>query len=207
MITEIGLVASTLSTGGRIRKNPVLAMALLLALLCSSLSAEEKKEAATPTMPQMEMGAPKELKKMHWQLGNWKAQMKHKMDPSGPWMEETGSGKIFLSLDSCVIQSEFSNPMMGMSMKGMGMLTYSRDMKKYQSYWVDNIFGSPSFYECDLDSAGNMTCEGLDRMMGMTYHGRTVAKQVNANSWTFEYFMSMDGKMWDKSMEMTLTRQ
>jgi len=167
----------------------------------ASVSAEEAKCDAG--MPTMEMGAPIELKTVYWELGDWKVHVKERMDPSQPWNESEGTAKLTLVLDSCAIRSDYTGVLMGMPIKGMGLLTYNKGSKRYQSYWIDNMAGYPSFYDCKLDSAGNLICEGEDNMMGTMIRSKTVSKKLSPSSWMFEYYMSMDGKEWIKSMEMT----
>jgi hypothetical protein len=169
-------------------------------------SAEETKQTPTP-MP--EMGAPKQIKEMAWMVGNWKTHTKAKMDPAQPnWTESDGEATFEMALDSCALVGHYKGVAGGMTFEGMNIITFHRELGKYQSYWLDNMGGFASFYYGDRDkTTGNIIYTGEDVYMGRKTYAKVTFRKSNEKTFVLEFDESTDGKNYRRTMETVHTRE
>lgn len=173
----------------------------LCAVLSSSFAMVQAQEGGMPPM-----GAPEEMNSVAFMLGEWDVTMKVRMAPDADWMESKGSAKTVMELDGCVQRMYFDGEMMGMPFKGQDTLTYNRETKQFESFWIDSMSAHASV------SYGNWEGDALvsnseDVNMGQKYHMRTTTKKVSDNEVHFVMEMSMDGEDYFESMKMVYTKK
>lgn len=185
---------------------------LLIATLVAGFTANAVGQAGNdqgkqPVMP--EMGAPLETKQLAGMVGLWKTHTKFKMDPSQPnWMESDGEARFEMGLDSCALIGHYSGPLMGMNFAGLSIVTFSRDLGKYQSYWVDNMGGVAGFYLGSRDKAtGNIIYTGEDNYMGQKFQTKITCRTPDKKTFVMEFDQSTDGKTYGRTMDVLHTRQ
>ena len=186
----------------------LIAATALLLPLTQLFADSEKKSADANSMPMDHMGAPKEIKDMASMIGKWKAHTKYKMSfTDTAWTESDGEMTYEYILDSCAILIHFKSEFMGMTYKGMGVITYSRDLQKYQQYWLDNMRAAPSLYEGTKDPATNfIVYTGTDVEMGQTIYTKTTVHTKDKNNCVLEFDQSLDGKSFMRTMEISQTK-
>ena len=192
----------------------LLSIMLVLALVASAalplLAESAKKDSKQATMPMPEMGAPKQTKEMIAGLvGDWKVHYKSKMDPTAKdWTESDGESSYEVALDSCALLLHSTGTFMGMTMKGLGVLTFNRETGRYQQYWVDNFAGQASFYEGDKDkTTGDYLYTGTDMMMGKKFFTKMTVHISDPKTMLITFDQSADGKTYARTMELSCTKK
>lgn len=115
----------------------MLALAIMLVTANISVTAQDE-------MPQM--GAPDEIKAKAWLVGEWDVIADFRMDDKSEWMNSTATAVYYFSVDSCVLEMDYTSQIMGMNFKGNLLETYDRILKEYQSVWTDNMNARISYY-------------------------------------------------------------
>jgi hypothetical protein len=180
---------------------------LLIAALAGAVCAEAAKEKK-PAPPKPTMGASKEIKQLADMTGNWKTATKYKVDPSQPaWTESAGTATYEYVLDSCGIQGRYTGEIMGMPMKGILMLAYHRELKEYQCFWLDNMYGNPILYKGTKDTSGAIVFTTVDKYMGKNVYMRIKQTMPDKRSLVMEFEDSLDGKTYQPSMVIMHSKQ
>jgi len=162
---------------------------------------EGKETAQAPVF-----GPPAEMSQVAKFIGTWKYHGEMRMDPTAEWTMHDATAVFGLVCGGAVLQEDYSGPMMGMEMKGLCLIGYDRETKKWQAVWTDNFGARLSIYEGDF-ADGKLVTSGKDLMQGATMFTRTTFFEITDKSmkWTMEN--SMDGQNWFISMQGTYTKQ
>ena len=162
--------------------------AFLGAMLVPGLVLAQGEEHAMP-----EVGAPKEMKELAAMNGVFDVEMKFKMDPSDEdWTVTNGLATIKMVLDGAAQQMDWQGEMMGMKFNGLGLVTYDRETKMWQSVWMDNMAGRMSTSEGEM-ADGKLVFIGTDLMQGMKLNVRQTTYNITEKGFDWKYEMSMDG--------------
>jgi hypothetical protein len=154
-----------------------------------------------------EMGRPAEMDQISFMHGQWDVTMKYKMDPTGDWIEATGSAVVEPALNGCVNRTTFESTIMGMPFRGIDHTTYNREEDRFESVWIDDMSGKMSVMHGNLEG-DSMVMEGTDKMQGMEFMTRSVSKKVSNDELQWTMSMSTDGgQTWFENMQMTYTRK
>ena len=142
--------------------------------------------------------------------GTWKATVRAWQDPAAEPEISHGTSVAKLILGGRFLQSDYEGTMMGMPMKGMGLLGYDNTKKEYCGVWLDNMSTAMMPYSGQFDGkTRTLTChgDGVDALTGMPYTSRMVTSIVNDDKHVWEmYSPGPDGKevRW---VEVTYERQ
>jgi len=189
------------------KKSFGIAAVVCLCLVVSNLKgADEKKAAAGPAgQPSMEemmammtkLGEPNENhKRLEAFVGTFDAKVQCFMMPT----PETWAGvsKNEMILGGRWLKGEYSGQMMGKPFKGMQLLGYDNQTKKYVSAWIDDMSSSLQMAEGQADASGKVITvvgECVDPMTNQKKTSRTVMTIVSNDRHTVEMFgPGMDGK-------------
>lgn len=153
-----------------------------------------------------EMGAPDEMKMLAKMDGKWDVAMKYRMAPDQDWTESQATAELSTKLDGCTQLMTYKGEMMGMPMHGMGMTSYDRYNKEWQSTWVDNMTGRISYYTGPMKD-GKMVQEGMEAGPGgMKVHVRMTTYDMTDDSYKWMMEQSMDGETYFTALEAVYTR-
>ena len=107
------------------------------------------------------------------------------------------------------LKGEYSGQMMGKRFKGMQLLGYDNQTKKYISAWIDDMSSSLQMAEGQADASGKVITvvgECVDPMTNQKKTSRMVMTVVSNDRHTVEMFgPGMDGKEM-KMMSIEYTR-
>ena len=151
-------------------------------------------------------GPPPEMSQVAKFVGTWKYLGEMRMDPTAEWTQHSATATFSLACGGAVLLEDFTGPMMGMEMKGLCLLAYDRETKKWQAVWTDNFGARISTYEGDFTD-GKLVTSGKDLMQGQTMYTRTTYSEITDKSMKWLMENSMDGQNWFISMQGTYTRQ
>jgi hypothetical protein len=176
-----------------------------LALAGAARAQNEKKEEKKADQ-KMEMPKPgPEHKKLGYFVGTWHMDADMKPGPMGPGGKMTGTSNCswFSGNYTVVCKDEGKSPMG--AMKGMGIISYDREEKKYTYYGLDNMGMAEHAYGNVENDVWTYTNEG--KMNGKAYKGRYSMTNLKPDSYDFKYEMSEDGSAWNTVMEGSYHRQ
>jgi hypothetical protein len=161
-------------------------------------SMEAWQKLATPGEPHKVLAA---------RAGSWKTKSKHWMELDKPYMKSEGSCERRMILDGRFLQEEFSGEMMGMHFKGIGVMGYDNQSKKYVATWTDSMSTGIYFFEGAAGDDGktiSLESRFHDPVNGPgTWH--LVTRLVDENMETAEMRMKYDsGK--EEKCETVYTR-
>ena len=181
-------------------------MMILLAVLVTGLPvlAQQKGDSAMPQMPSF--GPPAEMQQVAKFVGTWKFQGEMRMDPTKEWTKSEATCVFSYVAGGAALQMEYTGPMMGMEMKGLGLTGFDRETGKWQSIWTDNLAGRISYYEGDFKD-GKLVVTGKDTMQGMTMYTRMTDYDITDKTIQWMMESSMDGQTWAPVMRGTYTKQ
>jgi len=199
-----------MSSSKPVRLVVVVSVTLCLALTVRSLAkddksaeqASEKKQAekkspdAGPSQAELEafmkLSQPGEhhahLKQM---VGTFDVEMEMVMAPGAPPQKSKGVQKSAMLLDGRYLHSDYTGDMMGMPFRGMSLMGYDNQKKKYFNAWVDSMSTGILVFEGTCDQTGKVftfTGEYDDPMTGRHLKVRNVSKFVSPDKYTFEWF-------------------
>jgi hypothetical protein len=138
--------------------------------------------------------------------GDWKVEMKFKMDPSADWIASSATAKTEAVLNGRFIQSDYSGDMMGMPFNGIDHTTYNRETGQYESVWIDDMGAKMSFLSGNFEG-DKLVMTGTDIWQGQKYHTKSVATKVSDDEVQWSMYMSLDGgETWFENMNMHFTR-
>lgn len=162
----------------------------------------------------MEAGTPGPHHKNFEQfVGKWNYTMEWQMTPEMPAESSTGTAEYKLIMDGRFLQEDVTGPGMdpnGPAMRGTSVLGYNNTTKRYESIWFDNHGTGMMVFTGTCSEDGKtitMSGEYADPMAdGKLKKARTVAKVVDKDKHTFEFFEpGPDGKEF-RCMLITYTR-
>ncbi len=181
--------------------------AVSLCMMWTAVRAEEPKAGAAEQQQMPQMGKPAEMDNVLKQVGTWTGDMQMRMDDTSPYTSFACTLKYESALDGCAMTSSAAATMMGMPFKGMGVLTYDRELKKWTQTWIDNM--SANQYRSTGDWAGNqLTMEGTGMQMGKPWMMKEVTTAVDDTTMTWVCDVSYDaGKTWFNQMKVTYTKK
>jgi hypothetical protein len=167
-----------------------------LVAAAAAMQAQEKKMEAPKPGP--------EVQKLGYFVGTWKSEGDIKQNPFMP------AGK-FSSSDTCewfaggfhvVCRSTGTGPTG--PVQSLGILAYNPEEKVHTYSGIDNSGMSTA---AKGHVTGNTwTFKSEDKMGGKTYHGRYSMVTSAADSYTFKYETSEDGKKWMVMMDGKTTK-
>src|SRR5512143_1975594 len=123
------------------RMKSALVLSVVFALaVCGAVRAQDEKKAEAKPDAKMEMPKPgPEHQKLGYFVGAWKMDADMKPGPMGPGGKMTGTSNCsWFDGHYAVVCKDSSSGPMG-PMKGMGILSYDREDKKYQYFGMDSM--------------------------------------------------------------------
>ena len=136
--------------------------------------------------------------------GTWKCTGKGAMDPADmtKMTEMKGTMSAKLDLDKWWIHGDYTATVTGMpgTMKGTMYTTYDAASKKWTRVMMNNMGGFDT--ATSTGGTGKVVWEGDMHGMGMTMKSRST-EEMSAKEMKISSEMSMDGKKWVASFEMT----
>ncbi len=184
-----------------------LKLILLAVVCCAAMATAEDKKIEMQGMP--EMGPPKEMAAMAGLVGTWTCEMKMKMAPTDTaWGAMSGSASYKMELGGAALRMDFAGDMMGMPFNGISYMTYDREMKQWQSMWVDGMGARIDMTYGNPDKDGKIVMTGESMMQGQKFMVRQTTTIVSPTKHEWMYEMSMDGgKTWWTSMTAVYTKK
>jgi hypothetical protein len=189
-----------------LRKRLILTTVLTGLMLVAAAMAQEGKPAPSQEMEMPTFGPPEEMKALAPMVGTWHYAGEMRMGPESDWMPHEATTVFSYVAGGAALQMEFTGPMMGMTMYGVGLNSFDRETGLWQGTWVDNFAGRLSLYTGTFED-GRLSLSGTDLMGGKEIFSRQTS--FNITDSTFEWMMenSDDGKVWYISMRGTYTKQ
>ena len=124
-------------------------------------------------------------------VGTFDVEMEMTMAPGAPPQKTRGVQKSHMLLDGRYLASEYTGDMMGMPFRGMSLMGYDNQKKKYFNAWIDSMSTGILVFEGSCDPDGKVftfTGEYDDPMTNRHLKVRNVSKFVSADKYTFEWF-------------------
>ncbi|HEX4875208.1 MAG TPA: DUF1579 domain-containing protein [Chitinophagaceae bacterium] len=120
------------------------------------------------------------------------------MDPAQPPTYSKATDVVSVAMNGLYQMSDFSSNMMGMEMKGLGIMGYDKMKKKFVLSWIDNLGSGIVRMEGNYDEASKtltMTGKQSDPGMKKETDMRQVMKFYDDDSYTMTmYGTGQDGK-------------
>ena len=170
------------------------------------VGAEEAAQSAEAQMPPM--SPPQELAKLNTLVGTWDVAGKYKMDPNDTSATEyTAVATYEWKAGGGVMTSEYSQPFMGSEMKGLSLMGYDSELKKWYTSWVDNMSGRLSIYYGE-ETGDTLMFQGNELWQGMKFQSRVKIYDRTENSYNWLMENSYDGgQTWSFSMDAVYTKR
>jgi hypothetical protein len=141
-----------------------------------ALTAQDPAQEPSPDMsPEAQMALMQEMMKaaapgehhtpLKAMVGEWRAEMKMRMSPEGPWEEHQGKSKVQSALGGRYLIEKFEadiGPMFG-DMEGIFIVGYNNLAQRYETSWRDNWSTWPSTATGFLNEEGMMEMTGTMR--------------------------------------------
>jgi hypothetical protein len=185
----------------------VLGLSLAAVLgLSGAARAQDKKDEKKDAKPAgMEMPKPgPEHKKLNYFVGNWKLAGEVKPGAMGPGGKMTGTSNCtWFDGHFAIVCKDSGNGPMGPG-KGMGVITYNAEDKKYEYMGIDSMGMSIKAEGTVENDVWSYLNEG--KMNGKPYKGRYSIMNTKPDSYDFKFEMSDDGNAWNTVMEGKYTR-
>ena len=166
--------------------------------------AQDTADSATPQMPTI--GPPPELQQLAKLAGSWEYAGEVRMGPDAAWMPHAATSVNSFTCGGAVFQTDFTSSVMGMEMKGLSLITYDRETKKWQTIWTDNIAARISYYEGEFKE-GKLVFSGQDLVQGETMYSRFTYQDITDTTHKFIMENSPDNQTWYVSMQGTYAKQ
>ena len=173
-------------------------MLTVVAFTCVSASAAQNPPAPPPPGPAQA--------KLAFFAGRWTNESEMKPGPMGPGgkMSSTDVCEWFTGGFHLVCRGEGHSPMG--DMKNLGIMGYDGERQRYTYYGIDNSGSGSGDMAYGQVTGDTWNWEGESMMGGQVVKQRYIIKQVSADSYTFEFSMSMAGGPWAVVMTGTETR-
>jgi len=152
------------------------------------------------------MGPPEELESLEFLLGDWTVDVKMREGPDTPWMESTATANHHHGIGGVAVISDFNGNFMGMEFIGRETLTYNREAKQFESFWIDSMSAKATKMTGGWEG-DKFVMSGVDSMMGEKVHMRSTSMKNADGTVTFSMEMSMDGENWFENMQMVYTKK
>jgi hypothetical protein len=185
---------------------------LAVALFAVTAVADDKKGSGAPDektiMANFEKHAtPGEAhKKLEPWVGTWTYEAKFYMAPGAPPMEMKGETKTVWIMGGRFLQEEVTGP----EFKGMSIIGYDNNSKKYVATWIDSMSTSIAHMTGEFDASGKVFTwhhTDYDPVFGQKVKMRDVTKIESPDKHLMEFYKTMpDGKEM-KSGEIVSTRK
>ena len=176
------------------RRTVTLALVSSLAV-AGFASAEDKKPAAGMEMPK----PGPEVKRLGYFVGGWKLEAEMKPGPMGSGGKVTGTSNCsWFDGNFAVVCRDTAQTPIG-AMKGMGVLSWDREDKKYAYYGVDSTGMTERAEGTVENDTWVYTNDG--KMNGKPFKGRYTISNVKPDSYDFKWETSEDGNTWATAME------
>jgi len=182
-----------------------LAVLALLGMISNLPSSAGDKKEGPPGFDVPKPGP--EHKMLAGLAGTFKAEVKM-MDPtgSGKSLESKGTMKRSVILDGRYVKEDFAGEFLGQKFKGMGLVGYDTNKKKFVGAWMDTMSTGIMTSEGTYDAASKtLTSHGVEDAKGMKVKTKDVLKIVSPDEQHMEMYRTM-GDMEMKIMEITFTR-
>jgi hypothetical protein len=140
-------------------------------------------------------------------VGEWKASLKHWMEPGAEPAVSVGKEVNTEILGGRFVQTHFTGDFMGSPFEGHGYIGYDRIKKKYVSTWIDCMGTQVMMQWGDYDAA-TKTYTFLNEMTkpdGTPMKGQMIDKITGPDTHVMTMYHEMDGKM-VKAMEISYER-
>jgi len=148
-------------------------------------------------------------KSLHALVGDWKAEVKCWMDPSGSPDVTQGSAKAAWTFGGRFLQEDFHGQMMGKPFTGRTVLGFDNTKQTFNSVWISDTQTSMFISEGRADSGNkNITLEGKSSCPATGRKDipmKTVLRVISPDRHVLEMFDGSKGNA--KTMEITYTRQ
>ena len=189
---------------------------MLGALSAAAVAADDKK--STPPAPSqaeleafMKLSQPGEhhahLKQM---VGTFDVDMEIVTAPGAPPTKSKGSQKSHMLLDGRYLASEYSGDMMGMPFRGMSLMGYDNQKKKFFEVKFDNNETGVLRTEGTISDDGKVITnigDRLDPVSGKTARLRTVTTIADRDHFTVEWFLTGEDGKEQRTVLMAHTRK
>jgi len=170
-------------------KQPLLALALAALVLAATV-------VAAQSQPQYGCDSP-ESRQLDFWVGEWDLAYTAGGKPA------KSRNRITKVMDGCVILEEFTGGT-GTRLDGRSFSTYDRATRRWKQVWVDNTASYLDFDGATVD--GDMAFVRAVTRDGKTTHQRMVFRDVRADSLTWLWQSSPDGKAWATQWEIEYKR-
>jgi len=179
-----------------------------LALPVAAQDAKDSKDAKKGDKPPAGMEMPKpgpEHKKLGYFVGSWSLDADMKPGPMGPGGKMTGTSTCsWFDGGYAVVCKDSGKSPMG-AMKGLGVISYDREDKKYSYFGIDNMGMAEKAEGTVENDTWVYTNEG--KMNGKAFKGKYTITNVKPDTYDFKWEMSEDGTAWNTMMEGKYKRQ
>ena len=137
-------------------------------------------------------------------VGKWKAELKM-FDPSGGEAGTSTGTEVNEMIGDNWLISRFEADFQGQPFKGVGLIGYDGDAKKYINHWVDSMGATMANFSGTYDAkTKTMTMTGKDQMG----EGKHTTLIKDAKTRVFTMYSKPDGTDdFVKVMEITYTKQ
>jgi len=145
-----------------------------------------------------------EHKRLGYFVGKWTYEGEMKPSPFGPGgkVKTTDSCEWFSGGFSVVCHSDGTGPMG--AMKGLGLLSYNAEEKKYVYFGVDNMGMAAT--SKGIREGDTWTYTGEDKMGGKLIKSRVIIKELSPTAYTFKFEMA-EGAKWKTIMDGKETKK
>jgi Protein of unknown function (DUF1579) len=146
-----------------------------------------------------------ELQAMEPLVGSWKAKVLFWQDPTKAPQESEGTMTRKWIMGGRILQEDFDGKFAGADFKGLGLMGFDPQKKKYVGTWVDSMAPSISVMESVYDAktktfAGTM--DEIDPQTGKKVKARDVLRIVDNDHQVQEMFSTPEGGKEAKMMEI-----
>jgi Protein of unknown function (DUF1579) len=141
-------------------------------------------------------------------VGAWRAKAKIYLDPSKPPQDAEGVMMRKWIMDGRFLQEEFDGKLFGMTFKGMGVMGYDPQKKKYVSSWVDNMTLSIMTSTGDYDAKTKTLTSYSEQNdpSGMKVKTRDVVRIIDNDHHVLEMYRTPEKGKETKMMEVDMVR-
>jgi len=182
-----------------------------VAFTAGRVYSQDKKDGTAGAPSEDDMSAPAEQhKKLAALAGTWDCDMTM-LEPGKEPKAEKGVTTSTAQMNGLYLSSEHKSTMGGKPFEGRAIDGYSKEKKKYFTFWYDQMGTTPMLMWGDADASGKtITYDGdaydLGAMGQMT--PRLVIKHEDADHFTSEFWAKMGGATdYAKWMEGKYTRR
>lgn len=143
-------------------------------------------------------------------IGEWTAEIRSWITPSGPPVMNQGTAKAEWTMKGRFVREEFSGEIMGRPFQGMSLTGYDKQKKQYVGIWVDDM--STAIIKSEGTAAEDGKLLTLLSKMDCAVTGekdmpiRQVIRIVSDDEHVLEMYATNQGKE-AKTMEITYTRK